>query len=135
MEALAKIATDSELRAMKVERQADDIKKAEYMFNNVPIGSKYTALISAIEEDCIKVILPNMIYGKVYYNPRGWTISKDGFSLMNNNDNGTRLLVGDSIEVKLEKINVEVGEVIFSSHCCMVGSMYEEKSKKKVKKR
>lgn len=134
MEALAKMATDSELRAIKVERQADDMKKAEYLLNNAHIGSKYTALISSIEDDYIKVLLPNMIYGKVYYNSREWTISKDRFSIINNN-NGFRLLVGDSVSVTLERVNVDVGEVIFSSHDCMVGSMYEEKSKKKVKSR
>ena len=43
----------------------------------------------------------------VYYDSMVWTISKDGFSLINNNDNSNRLLVGDSIDVALQRINVD----------------------------
>ena len=129
MEMLAKNATDSELRAIKVERQADDIMKAKYM-TNIPIGSKYCALVSSIENNYIKILLPNMIYGKVYYNPKKWTISKDGFSIISNS-NGEKILVGDSIDVVLEKINIETGEVFFTRQGYKKDSVYEEKKGKK----
>jgi len=135
MESIAKIATDSELRAVKVERLADDLKKAEYM-NSIPVGSKYTGIIYSFEEGSIKVLLPNMVYGRVYYNTKKWTISKDSFSLINN-DNGERLLVGDYLDVVLEKVNVENGDVIFSRQGYLKEKKYEEekKGKKKVKTR
>lgn len=135
MEYLAKMATDGELKAVKVERICDDLKKAEYM-NNIPIGSKYTGIISSIEEGIIKILLPNMVYGKVYYNTKKWTISKDNFSIISN-CNGERLLVGDYLNVVLEKVNVENGDIIFSRQGYAKEYKYEEekKGKKKVKSR
>lgn len=133
MESLAKIATDSELRAIKVERLADELKKAEYM-TKFPVGSKFTALISSIEEGYIKIILPNMVYGKVYYNTKDWTTSQDGFSLISNH-NGERLLVGDPLDVALRKVNTETGDIVFSRQKYIKDNIYEEaKPKKKVRK-
>lgn len=133
MEALAKIATDSELRAIKVERRADDIRKAEYMAS-MPVGSKFTALIASIEEGSISILLPNMIYGRVYYNSREWSISKDGFSLICNKT-GEKLLVGDPLDVHLRKVNVESGEVIFSREKYIKEYKNEEEKEKKGKKK
>lgn len=133
MESLAKMATDGELRAIKVERLADELKKAEYM-TKFPVGSKFTALISSIEEGYIKIILPNMVYGKVYYNTKDWTTSQDGFSLISNH-NGERLLVGDPLDVALRKVNTETGDIVFSRQKYIKDNIYEEaKPKKKVRK-
>lgn len=133
MESLAKMATDGELRAIKVERLADELKKAEYM-TKFPVGSKFTALISSIEEGYIKIILPNMVYGKVYYNTKDWTASQDGFSLISNH-NGERLLVGDPLDVALRKVNTETGDIVFSRQKYIKDNIYEEaKPKKKVRK-
>ncbi len=134
MEELAKICTDSEARADKVERKADDYKKLEYM-SNVPSGYKYTGIVSKVGRGYIEVILPNMVYGKVYISARDYSVSKDGYSLFNN-INGERILVGDSIDVSLLKVDMDKEEVLLLRSSYNKENGYEEKKgKKKIKKR
>lgn len=135
MEMLAKICTDCEIKADKIERQAQKYKMAEYMENHFHKGDKFTALISGINEGKISILLPNGIYGKVYYSVRDYSISKDGFCLINNKTKET-FIVGDAINVHLRKIDLDVGEIIFSRDKFKEYSYEEEKKgKKKVKSR
>ena len=134
MSALAKIATDSEIRADKVERMASKIKMAEYMEKCFPKYQRITAFISGIEEGKIKVILPNGIYGKILYNPKEYSISKDGFCLKNNQTN-EKLLVGDTIEVSFKRANTETGEIIFIKENNEEYNYEEKKGKTKTKRR
>ena len=97
-------------------------------------GDKFTALISGIEEGQIKILLPNGVYGKVYYDTKNYSISKDGFCLINNS-NKEMLIVGDSLDVHLRKINVDAGEVILSREKFKEYKNEEEKGKTKTKKR
>ena len=133
MEYLAKIATDSELRADKVEKEATRLKMAEYMANTYHKGDKFTGHIAGIGEGYIKVLLPNMIYGKIYYGTKDWTISKDGFSLISNHT-GEKLLVGDSLNVALRNVDLDSGEVILSRDKYKEYKYEEEKEKKGKKK-
>ena len=134
MEDLAKICTDSEIRADKVERKADDLKKLEYM-NTVPAGSKYTGIISKVGKGYIEVLLSNMVYGKIYISARDYSVSKDGYSLFNN-VNGERILVGDQIDVSLLKVDMDKEEILLLRNSYRKEDNYEEKKgKKKVKKR
>lgn len=134
MSALAKIATDSEIRADKAERMASKIKMAEYMEKYFPKYQRITAFISGIEEGKIKVILPNGIYGKILYNPKEYSISKDEFCLKNNQTN-EKLLVGDTIEVSFKKANTETGEIIFIKENNKEYNYEEKKGKTKTKRR
>lgn len=106
---LAKIATDSERRADKVQRIMNDIEKAEYMASF--IGSKWTGIISEVGQNYIKVLLPNMAYGKVYISSSNYKLGNNGFSLLSN-DGREKILVGDSINVTLTKVNKDTGEII-----------------------
>lgn len=134
MEELAKICTDAELRADKVERKADDLKKLEYM-NTIPVGSKYTSTVSKVGKGYVEVLLPNMVYGKVYVSSKDYSVSKDGYSLFNN-INGERILVGDQIDVSLLKVDMDKEEVLLLRSSYSKENGYEEKKgKKKVKKR
>ena len=134
MEMLARAATNCEIKADKIERQAVKYKMAEYMETHFNKGDKFTALISGIEEGQIKILLPNGVYGKVYYDTKNYSISKDGFCLINNS-NKEMLIVGDSLDVHLRKINVDAGEVIFSREKFKEYKNEEEKGKTKTKKR
>jgi len=135
MESLARIATDAEFRSDKVEKEAVRIRMAEYMASNYKKGDKFTGYIASIGEGYFKVLLPNMVYCKVYYGIKNWTVSKDGFSLTSNLT-GERLLVGDSIDVSFKKVNIEEGEVIFSRQHYEKDCVYEEKKgKARVKRR
>ena len=134
MEELAKICTDAELRAVKIERKADEIKALEYM-NTIPIGSKYTAIVSKVGKGYIKVLLPNMIYGKIYISAKEYSVSKDGYSLFSN-INAERILVGDKIEVSLLKVDMDKEELLLLRNSYSKENNYEEtKRKKKVKNR
>lgn len=134
MEELAKICTDAEVRADKVERKADDLKKLEYM-STISVGSKYTGVISKVGKGYIEVILPNMVYGKVYISARDYSVSKDGYSLFNN-INGEKILVGDSIDVSLLKVDMDKEEILLLRNSYRKEDNYEEKKgKKRVKKR
>ena len=130
MEMLARAATNSEIKADKIERQAQKYKMSEYMENNFHKGYKFTALISGIDEGVIRILLPNGIYGKVYYSVKDYTISKDGFCLVNRKNNET-FIVGDAIDVHLTKVNVDGGEIIFSRDKFKENSYEEEKKGKK----
>lgn len=132
MEYLARIATDSELRAIKVEEAATKVRMAEYMDSHYTKGDKFTGYIASICEGYLMVLLPNYVYGKVYYDVNNWTISKDGFSLTNNS-NGEKILVGDLLTVSLRKITIESGEVIFSRQKYIKESSYEKEKKGKTK--
>lgn len=134
MEELARICTDAEVRADKVERKADDLKKLEYM-STVQIGSKYTGVVSKVGKGYLEVLLPNMVYGKVYISARDYSVSKDGYSLFNN-INGERILVGDSIDISLLKVDMDKEEVLLLRNFYSKENNYEEKKgKTKIKKR
>ena len=134
MEYLAKVCTDRELAADKIERKADNYKKLEYM-SSIPIGSKYTGTICDVGRGYIGVLLPNMIYGKVYISSKEHSISKDGYSLYNN-ITGEHILVGDSIDVSLAKVDMNKEEIYLLRSTYRKEDNYEEeKGKKKVKKR
>lgn len=134
VEELAKICTDSESRADKVERKADDLKKLEYM-STIETGSKYTGVVSRVGKGYIEVLLPNMISGKVYVSGKDYSVSKDGYSLFNN-INGERILVGDTIDVSLLKVDLDKEEILLLRSSNIKENSYEEKKgKKRVKKR
>lgn len=132
---IAKLATDSEIRAIKVERKIDDIRKAEYMEKF--IGSSFKALVAEVKESFIKILLPEkMIYGKIFIDRRYYHLSKDGFSLLASD--GSRILVGDEINVTLCRVNKNEGELFFIGVNKVVKEQYdgeEKKSKKKIKGR
>ena len=97
-------------------------------------GDKFTSLISGIQEGKINILLQNGIYGKVYYNVKDYSISKDGFCIVNNKTKET-FIVGDTMEVALKSVDSSTGEIIFSRLKCKEYSNEEKKGKKKVKSR
>ena len=130
LELLAKMATDSELRADKVEMIMDDLKKAEYL-SRYSKGTVFNAILYEVTDEFMRVILPNMVTGKIYYNPNYHKLGKDGFSLYNTK-NFEQFLVGDDIEVCLDKVNIESGEITFTKN--KNGEYkYEEEKKGKTK--
>lgn len=108
---LADMATDAERRADIVERKITDIRKAEYMERY--IGYEYNALIEEVNTEYIKVLLPNMVEGRIYISKYEYSLSKDGLSLYSNSTS-ERILVGDSIRVKVVKVDIYTGTVIMN---------------------
>ena len=136
MELLAKICTDAEIKADKIERKAYELKKLEYM-SKIPVGTVYrNAIISGIENGYINILIPKInIYGKIYINKKDYELSSDGFCLISK-INSERILVGDSIDATLLKVDMDKEEIILLRNSYRKEDNYEEKKgKKKVKKR
>lgn len=132
MEMLADACTNSEKRADKVERLMDDIKKAEVMAKK--IGSKYTGIVSEVGCGYIKVLLPNMVSGKVMISGREYELSRDHFSL-HSKKTTEKILVGDSINVQVSKVDTNTGDIYFLRQDIKYKECsYEEKEKKGKKK-
>ena len=135
LEALAKICTDAELKADKIERKAYELKKLEYM-SKIPVGKVYkNAIISSVEKDCIYVLIPEInIYGKIYINKNHYQLA-DSFSLINK-INSERIIVGDRMDVILNKVDMDKEEILLLRNSYRKEDNYEEKKgKKRVKKR
>lgn len=132
MEELAKICTDSEKRADKVERKMDELKKAEYMKNK--IGFKYNSLVAEVGIGYIKVLLPNMVYGIVQVSSREYELSRDGFSLTSKST-VEKILVGDSINVMVSQVDIETGEIKLLREDKKYKECSNDKEKKKGKKK
>lgn len=136
METLAKICTDSELTADKIESKAYELRKLEYMSRIKP-GTVYkNAIVSAVGKNYISIFIPGInIYGKVNINKNNYEVSSDGFSLISN-INSERILVGDTMSVSLLKVDTDKEEIILLRKSYNKENTYEEKKgKKKVKRR
>ena len=126
---LADMATSAERRADKVERSTTNIRKAEHMEKY--IGYDFDGLVSEVSNEYIKVLLPNMVEGKVFISKYEYNL-KDGFSLYSINSN-ERILVGDSIRVRVVKVDTYTGDITFNRESNR--NIEYTSSKKKVKKR
>ena len=129
---LAKICTDTEVLADQIERKAYELQKLEYM-SNIELGTIYNGIVSGVSNCYIKVLLPNNVYGKIFVGKKNHELSSDGFSLINK-INGDRISVGDSITVSLSKVDMDREEIYLLNVPCRREN-YEEKKKKKAKKR
>ena len=126
---LADMATSAERRADKVEKSTTNIRKAEHMEKY--IGYDFDGLVSEVSNEYIKVLLPNMVEGKVFISKHEYNL-KDGFSLYGINSN-ERILVGDSIRVRVVKVDTYTGDITFNRESNR--NIEYTSSKKKVKKR
>lgn len=96
------------------------------------IGYNYDALVSEVSNEYIKVLLPNMVEGKVFISKYEYNLDKDGFGLYGINSN-ERVLVGDSIRVKLVKVDTYTGDITFNRESTR--NIEYTSGKKKIKKR
>ena len=127
---LAMDATDSERRADIVEKKITSIRKAQYMEKF--IGYNFEALVAEVSREYIKVLLPNMVTGRVFISSYEYSVSKDGFMLISNKTK-ERILVGDVIRVRVDRVDTYNGEVYFLREGYKANT-YDDK-KKKIKKR
>lgn len=109
----ARRSTETELNAMKLERQCEDIYKAEYM--KAHIGDEYDALISSVAHQGIYVMLDNTVEGliKVENLPAGEYDFDEMFEYKNRL-NGKTYHIGDKIRVRCISVDVSAGNIDFS---------------------
>lgn len=109
----AQHSTETELTAMKTERDCEDCYKAEYMMSH--IGEEFTGVISSATDFGIYVELPNTVEGLVHTEnmPEG-TYDFDGFVSLKEIRTGKIYRVGDSVKVRCVKADVAAGNVDFA---------------------
>ena len=110
----ARRSTETELVAMKLERDCDDCYKAEYMKSH--IGEEYDGIISSLAPHGMYVELQNTVEGllKVDNLPEG-EYDFDGLIEYKNLLNGKTYRVGDPIKVICISVDVSAGNIDFSS--------------------
>lgn len=109
----ARRSTETELNAMKLERQCEDIYKAEYM--KAHIGDEYDALISSVAHQGIYVMLSNTVEGliKVENLPAGEYDFDEMFEYKNRLS-GKTYHIGDKIRVRCISVDVSAGNIDFA---------------------
>ncbi len=107
-------STETELNAMKLERECDDRYKAEYM--KAHIGEEYDGIISSLAPHGLYVELANTVEGllKVENLPAG-EYSFDEMIQYKNTLDGKTYRIGDAIKIKCIGVDVSAGNIDFSA--------------------
>ena len=110
----ARQSSEREQLATEAERTIDDMKKAEYMAGK--IGETFTGIISGVVSFGFFVELPNTVEGLVHVSNLHddyYIFDAEAYTLI-----GRRLKkryrMGDSVHIKVEKVNVEEATIDFS---------------------
>lgn len=105
-------STQTELKAMNVERSCEDCYKAEYMKNH--IGEEFDGIIVSVMEFGMFVALDNTCEGLISVNsmPDG-EYYYDGTMTLKNQNTGDSYRTGDKIRIKVENADVNSGKIDF----------------------
>lgn len=105
-------SSNTEQRAISIERDCDDCYKAEYMRKH--LGEEYDGIVSGITDFGFYVSLDNTVEGLVHVStlPEGDWINDDGIEFRE--EPGTRCYrLGDTVHVQCTKVDVNSGNVDF----------------------
>lgn len=108
----SKHSTETEIRAMNIERDCESCYKAEYMQQH--LGDVFEGIISSVTEFGFYVELPNTIEGLVHIHslPEGNYIY-DGFFVISDEYSNASFTVGDKVSVMCAGANVNSGKIDF----------------------
>lgn len=112
VESAADRSTEAEVRAISIERSADDCYKAEYMQQH--LGEEFDGIVSGITDFGFYVSLPNTVEGLVHVAtlPKSDWINDDG--IVFREEQGTvRYRLGDTVRVLCTKTDINSGNVDF----------------------
>lgn len=114
VEYAAKQSSETEERAIKLEREIEKLMKAEYM--NSKIGERFPGIISGMTSYGVFVSLQNTVEGLIRmrnftddyyeYNPETYSIT--------GRHKGKKYSLGDKIDIIVENVNLENREIDFS---------------------
>ncbi len=109
----AEHSSEMEVRAVSVERDADDCYAAEFMLSHV--GETFHGIISSVTEFGVYVTLDNLVEGLLHINelPLGSYEIEEGWYLKEELS-GTMYRLGDEIEVICAKADVSGGKIDFA---------------------
>ncbi len=105
-------STETEIKAMNIERDCEDCYKAEYMQQH--LGDTFEGVISSVTEFGFYVELPDTIEGLVHINtlPEGNYVY-DGYFSIKDEYSDISFTVGDTVKVMCAAANVNSGKIDF----------------------
>ena len=112
-EASAKHSSEAEVAAMQLERDCEDVYKAEYLQKH--LGEEYVGIISTVLQSGFFVELENSVEGFVPVTtlPGEEYIYDERIALVNP-VTGMHYTVGDTVHIRVESANVSAGRIDFS---------------------
>ena len=109
----AKQSSEREKIATKVEREAEDLKKAEYMEDK--IGKEYEGIVSSVTSFGIFVELENTVEGLIRFEDLGdeyFIYDEDRKRLIGERTN-TTYKIGDKVSIRVKKASKLLRQVDF----------------------
>lgn len=109
----AEKSSEAEIRAMEAEREAEDMKKAEYMIRH--IGEQFTAIISSVTGFGFFAELENGIEGLVRLADlrNDYYVYNDSDFTLTGKNSGKTYKVGDTVEIIVANANKELRQIDF----------------------
>ena len=109
----AKNSSEREKNAQKIEREAEAMKKAEFMMDK--IGKVYDGIISSVTNFGIFVELENTIEGLIRFQNLGkeYFIYDEGKKTLTGEKSNIVYKIGDKIKIKVLKVSKEAREIDF----------------------
>lgn len=111
---IADITSEKERSAIDLERDVNDMKKAEAMLKH--IGQTFEGVISSVTNFGIYVTLDNTVEGLIHISELGddyYHFNEDLLTLTGE-DTKNVYKIGDALTIKVENVNVFEGEIDFS---------------------
>ncbi len=105
-------SSDTEVRAVTIERNCDDCYKAEYMQQH--LGEEFDGIVAGVTDFGFYVALPNTVEGLVHVAtlPESDWINDDGIAFRE--EQGTICFrLGDTVHVRCTKIDINSGNIDF----------------------
>ena len=112
-EKCAKISSEREKIATNVEREAEDLKKAEYMESR--IGEEYQGIVSSITSFGMYVELENTIEGLVRFEDLGdeYFIYNEERKILIGEKTNKTYKIGDKVKIRVKKASKALREIDF----------------------
>lgn len=114
----ARLASETEIRAMNAERDAEDCYAAEWMRGH--LGESFPGTVSGVTERGVYVRLANTAEGMIPADSLGLTF--DGALQYVNTSRGLRVGLGDSIAVTAVRADVSAGQIDFAPTDAVYGA-------------
>lgn len=110
---IAKVCSVNERKAAQLERDVDDIRMAEYMYDH--IGEEFEGVISSVTSFGVFVALDNTVEGLIHISNMDddyYIYDEKNYCLIGERTKKT-FKIGDIVQVKLTSVNIQKAEIDF----------------------
>lgn len=106
-------SSETERTAQEAEREVDDLKKAEYMFDK--IGEIYDGIISSVTSFGMFVQLPNTVEGLIHISEMydDYYVYDEKHLTLTGERTKQVYRLGDEIKIKVTNVNIDLREISF----------------------